>query len=60
MTLKMFNDFEHGAENIRSWLDLVEGNLQKQQLTNDLPAYQQFIAVSHSFPERDRQLIVNL
>ncbi|CAF1053347.1 unnamed protein product [Adineta ricciae] len=60
MTLKMFNDFEHGTENIRSWLDLVEGNLQKQQLTNDLPAYQQFLASIESDIENNGPAVTNL
>ena len=26
----MLNDFEQGFESIRSWMDTVEGNLQRQ------------------------------
>ena len=36
----MVNDFEEGFENIRSWMDTVEGNLQRHFST------QQSISVS--------------
>ncbi len=46
ITLKMLNDFEEGFENIRSWMDTIEGNLQRPLSTNDLRLHQQSIAVS--------------
>jgi hypothetical protein len=42
----MLNDFEEGFENIRSWMDTIEGNLQRPLSTNDLRLHQQSIAVS--------------
>ena len=29
MIIKMLHDFEQGLENLRSWMDTVETNLQK-------------------------------
>jgi len=45
----MFNDFEEGFENIRSWMDTTEVNLQRSlntQNVNDLHLHQQSITVS--------------
>ncbi|UJR08743.1 hypothetical protein I4U23_013000 [Adineta vaga] len=60
MTLKMLNDFEQGSENIRSWLDMIEGNLQKQHQTNDLPTYQQSIASIETDIENNATAVNNL
>jgi hypothetical protein len=49
ITLKMLNDFEEGFENIRSWMDTTEANLQRPfntQNTNELRLHQQSITVS--------------
>jgi hypothetical protein len=45
----MLNDFEEGFENIRSWLDTTEANLQRPLTTknaNELRLHQQSITVS--------------
>lgn len=55
VTLKMLHDFEQGSQQILAWLDTVEGKLQKHQLTNDLPGFQQTMAVRTSH----RSLIAN-
>jgi hypothetical protein len=52
ITLKMLNDFEEGFENMRSWMDITEANLQRpmiSQNTNELHLHQQSIAVSDLF-----------
>ena len=54
MILKMLHDFEQGLENLRSWMDNVEMNLQKPYSlnvvnVNDLRAQQQSIHVCHNF-----------
>jgi hypothetical protein len=44
----MLNDFEQGSENIRSWMDTVEINLQRPlttQHTNELHIHQQTIEI---------------
>ncbi|CAF4071632.1 unnamed protein product, partial [Rotaria sordida] len=44
---KMFNDFEQGYENIRSWMDTIETNLQRTlstQNTNEFHIHQQSIS----------------
>jgi hypothetical protein len=49
ITLKMLNDFEQGFEDIRSWMDTVEANLQRPltaQNANELRLHQQSITVS--------------
>jgi hypothetical protein len=50
MILKMLHDFEQGLENLRSWMDMIETNLQKPFSlntlnANDLRIHQQSIAV---------------
>lgn len=44
----MLTDFEQGFENIRSWMDTTEANLQRAlatQNTNEFNIHQQSIAV---------------
>ncbi|CAF4199065.1 unnamed protein product [Rotaria sordida] len=36
----MFDDFEQGLENLRSWMDTIETNLQKSLSINTLNANQ--------------------
>ncbi|CAF2655446.1 unnamed protein product [Rotaria sp. Silwood2] len=38
MVLKMYHDFEQGLENLRSWMDTVETNLQRSLSINTLNA----------------------
>ncbi|CAF5032029.1 unnamed protein product, partial [Rotaria sp. Silwood1] len=38
MVQKMFHDFEQGLENLRSWMDTVETNLQRSLSINTLNA----------------------
>ncbi|CAF1497505.1 unnamed protein product, partial [Rotaria sordida] len=38
--LKMFDDFEQGLENLRSWMDTIETNLQKSLSINTLNSNQ--------------------
>lgn len=48
----MLNDFEEGFENIRSWMDITETNLQRSITTqnpNELRLQQQSLAVSNLF-----------
>ena len=48
----MLNDFEQGYENIRSWMDTIETNLQKpiiSQNTNELHIQQQSMLVREHF-----------
>lgn len=50
MTLKMLHDFEQGLDNLRSWMDSVETNLQKPLTLNalnpnEIRSYQQSILV---------------
>ncbi len=61
MTLKMLHDFEQGLENLRSWMDTVETNLQKPLLlntlnANDLRAHQQSILVCQIFTKKSKKL----
>ncbi len=54
MTLKMLHDFEQGLENLRSWMDTTETNLQKPLSlnalnTNELRNHQQSILVCGIF-----------
>ena len=48
----MLNDFEQSLENLRTWMDTVETDLQKPFFlnkfnANELRIYQQAIAVCH-------------
>jgi hypothetical protein len=47
MIIKMLHDFEQGLENLRSWMDTVETNLQRPLLlnANELRIHQQSIHV---------------
>ena len=50
----MMNDFEQGSENLRSWMDTIEINLQRPlilttQNPNELRIHQQSIAVCQFF-----------
>ncbi|CAF4380521.1 unnamed protein product, partial [Rotaria sordida] len=38
IVLKMFHDFKQGLENLRSWMDTVETNLQRSLSINTLNA----------------------
>jgi hypothetical protein len=62
MTLKMLHDFEQGLENLRSWMDTVETNLQKPLLlntlnANDLRSHQQSILVCQIFIKKKQKII---
>ncbi|CAF3482671.1 unnamed protein product [Rotaria sp. Silwood1] len=60
ITYKMFNDFEQGFENIRSWMDTVEVNLQRPlttQNTNEFHIHQQSIAVGNHFEKRSITIV---
>ena len=53
-TLKILHDFEQGLENLRSWMDNVETNLQQPlslniSNANELHGHQQSIAVREAF-----------
>ena len=46
----MLHDFEQGFENIRSWMDTIETNLQRPLITqtaNEFHIHQQTIAVCY-------------
>jgi hypothetical protein len=54
MIIKMLYDFEQGLENLRSWMDTIETNLQKPFSlntlnANDLRIHQQSVAVCEIF-----------
>ncbi len=47
MIIKMLHDFEQGLENLRSWMDTVETNLQRPLSlnANELRIHQQSLQV---------------
>ncbi|CAF4651168.1 unnamed protein product, partial [Rotaria sp. Silwood2] len=63
ITYKMFNDFEQGFENIRSWMDTIEANLQRTlttQTANEFHIHQQSIATIETDIEKHSTVISNL
>ncbi|CAF1181682.1 unnamed protein product [Rotaria sp. Silwood1] len=62
IVLKMFHDFEQGLENLRSWMDTIETNLQKSLSINtlnenELRAHQQSIIAIEADIEKHTTIV---